>query len=411
MKGGWRLAMAVWTGAIAVAPAPLAAQSAPPQSSDTPATDTVGPRELKNFSLSGTVTRPAEPQPAPSAETRAPADARSNAAQTPEPHRRTQTADVTRPARSRDATAMSVPESPPPGATVAAIPQPEPQVTTVAPRSTAPAPSAALKVEPATASATIEPQHHLLLWPWLLAGLAAAAAGAFVLLRNRSRPAFAGGAEADFFAAPEPAPIPTTGRRSPQPEPTPAGARPEPAAAPPPKASPPSGGIVSTGLRPWVEVGMRPLRCIVDDAQVTIEFELELFNSGTAAARAVLVEAMAFNAGPTQDQEVGAFFAKPAGEGDRIDAIPPLQRISLRTQVIAPRENVQVLDAGGRQVFVPLIAFNALYGWNGHTGQTSVGYLLGRETSGDKMAPFRIDLGPRQFRNVGARPLPGAVRQ
>ncbi len=171
------------------------------------------------------------------------------------------------------------------------------------------------------------------------------------------------------------------------------------------------GGVVSTGLRPRLDVTMQPLRCIVDDTKVTIEFDLELYNAGTAAARAVLVEAVAFNAGPSQDQEIGAFFAKPAGEGDRIDSIPPLQRISLRTQVVAPRENVQVLDAGGRQVFVPLLAFNALYRWNGHEGQTSVSYLLGRETDGEKMAPFRIDLGPRQFRKVGARPLPTGVRR
>jgi hypothetical protein len=156
---------------------------------------------------------------------------------------------------------------------------------------------------------------------------------------------------------------------------------------------------------------MQPVRCIVDETKVTIEFELELFNSGTGAARAILVEAMAFNAGPTQEQEISSFFENSAGEGDRIDAIPPLQRISLRTQVVAPRENVQVLDAGGRQVFVPLLAFNALYRWNGHEGQTSVSYLLGRETDGEKMAPFRIDLGPRQFRKVGARPLPTGVRR
>ena len=290
----------------------------------------------------------------------------------------------------------------------AAIPQAETQITSPPANPAPPALSPVAKAEPASAGPAIEPEHHVLLWPWLLAGLAAAAAALFFLLRNRSRPAFAGVPDADFFVAPEAAPIPPT--RSPQPEPAPAGASRGVTAAPP-KPSAPTGSIVSTGLRPWVEVGMRPLRCIVDDAQVTIEFELELFNSGTAAARAVLVEAMAFNAGPTQDQEVGAFFAKPAGEGDRIDSIPPLQRISLRTQVVAPRENVQVLDAGGRQVFVPLIAFNALYNWNGREGQTSVGYLLGRETSGDKMAPFRIDLGPRQFRNVGARPLPGGVRQ
>jgi hypothetical protein len=155
---------------------------------------------------------------------------------------------------------------------------------------------------------------------------------------------------------------------------------------------------------------MLPVRCIVEEAQVAFEFELDLFNSGNAPARAVLVEASVFNAGPTQDQDIGAFFARPVGEGERIVAIPPLQRVSLRTQVVAPRENLQVLDVEGRHVFVPLIAFNALYRWGNSEGQTSVSYLLGRDTKGEKLAPFRLDLGPRVFRGVGARQLPTGVR-
>ncbi len=51
---------------------------------------------------------------------------------------------------------------------------------------------------------------------------------------------------------------------------------------------------------------------------MTVEFELELMNSGSAAARAILIEATLFNAGPNQDAEIGRFFANPVGEGDRI---------------------------------------------------------------------------------------------
>lgn len=144
---------------------------------------------------------------------------------------------------------------------------------------------------------------------------------------------------------------------------------------------------------------------------MTVEFELELFNSGSAPARAVLVEATLFSAGPAQEQQIGAFIAKPAGNGERIVVIPPLKRLAVRTQVVAPREQIQVYELAGRQVFVPLIAFNALYSWSGGEGQTSVSYMLGRDTAGDKMGPFRIDLGPRIFRGVAARLLPSGVRK
>jgi len=69
------------------------------------------------------------------------------------------------------------------------------------------------------------------------------------------------------------------------------------------------------------------------------------------------------------------------------------------------------LEAGGRQVFVPLLAFNAFYRRGSGAGQTSVGYLVGRETKAGKMAPFRLDQGARIFRGLGTRQLPNGVRR
>jgi len=232
--------------------------------------------------------------------------------------------------------------------------------------------------------------------PWLLAALVLAVGAAFLFWRNRHREAFAGGPQVDAFTAPPPAPRPRAG-------PTPA----PPAKTPPAQPVP---GLVSTRLRPWIEIGFQPLRCVLDDERAVVEFELELFNSGSAPARAVLVEASVFNAGPTQEQDIGAFFANPVGQGERIVVIQPLKRVTLRTQVVALRSQLQAYELGGHQVFVPLIAFNALYQWSSGEGQTSVSYLLGRDTKGDKMGPFRLDLGPRIFRGIAARLLPTGVR-
>jgi len=244
--------------------------------------------------------------------------------------------------------------------------------------------------DPATPG-TLAPEHKFPLLPWLLAALVLGAGGAFLFWRNRGREAFAGGPQVDAFAAPEAAPAP-------------------PAAAP--KEATPAGlGLVSTRLRPWIDIGFNPLRCVVDDEKVTVEFEIELFNSGSAPARAVLAEASLFNAGAEQDGQIAAFFQNPIGQGERIVVMPPMKRVQVRTQVFAPRDQVQAYEVAGRQVFVPLIAFNALYSWGGGEGQTSAAYLLGRETDGDKLGPFRLDLGPRIFRGLAARPLPAAVRQ
>jgi hypothetical protein len=238
--------------------------------------------------------------------------------------------------------------------------------------------------------------------PWLLALAVAAAGAAFLLWRSRSRPAYASGPQTDYFAAPEPEPAAAPAPR-PAPAPQPRWLEPERPAAP--------RGIVSSGLRPWIDVGVQPARCVVTDESVTVDFEIELFNSGSAPARDIFVEAVMINAGATQDQDLVAFFTRPPGTGDRIDVIPPLGRTSFNTQVVTPRTHVQAFAAGDREVFVPLLAFNAFYRRGSDDGQTSTAYLLGREGKTEKLAPFRLDLGPRIFRGLGARPLPSGVRR
>jgi hypothetical protein len=60
-------------------------------------------------------------------------------------------------------------------------------------------------------------------------------------------------------------------------------------------------------------------------------------------------------------------------------------------------------EVGGRKLFVPLVGVNAIYRGPAGPAQTSASYLVGRDSNGEKMAPFRLDLGPRIFRGLGAR--------
>lgn len=155
---------------------------------------------------------------------------------------------------------------------------------------------------------------------------------------------------------------------------------------------------------------MQPIRCLIDDERVVIEFELELFNAGAAPARAVLPEARLINASEGQEQVLAIFFANPVGEGDRVDLIAPMKRLSFTSRVAAPRSAIQEYEIAGRKSFVPLIAFNTLYSWSGGPAQTSAAYLVGRTTKGDKLGPLRLDLGAREFRGLGAHVLPPEVR-
>jgi hypothetical protein len=141
-----------------------------------------------------------------------------------------------------------------------------------------------------------------------------------------------------------------------------------------------------------------------------LEFEIELFNSGTAPAREVLAEASLFNAGTNQEQELARFFGNPVGEGERLEAIPPMKRMNFVSQVVAARDAIQEYELGGRKVFVPVLAFNALYQSASGQAQTSAAYLVGRDTGGDKLGPLSLDGAPRQIGKLAARVLPSSLR-
>jgi hypothetical protein len=385
------------------APATQNTPAASTPTTNAPATDAIGPRELQNFSLPGTSARPAEQQQPPVAITPAPATQPTGKA-SGEARRVAAEGQAAR-LSAKPPSAAAVPPTQAPAVSVAEQsalpPAPQPTIASPAPANTPRSP------------AEDAPEHRISFFPWLIAGLLLSAGTIFFLWRRRPRQSLAGAGEFDLFAAPEPEPEAAAApglRWMPPPAAAEPPAAPARAATPPKPAHDPAGGIVATRLRPSLEIGVRPLRCLVEDSQVTLEFELDLFNAGTAPARAILAEASLLNAGATQDQELAAFFSRPAPAGDPLEAIAPMKRMTMTSRVIAPRGAIQEYDLGGRKSFVPLIAFNALYEWSSGKGQTSAAYLVGRETNGEKLGPLRLDSGAREVRGLGARTLPVGVR-
>ena len=393
------MGLAMAAAGLALAPVPAIAQSAPAATGNTPASDAIGPRELQDFNLNGTVTRPADTPPATT-----PAPTRTRPQPTTTTVERAATPAPVQKAperRANDGTTRgaAAPQAPPPTASQSSALD-LPTTVTATPASI---PQPGFASEPGSTPASLAPDQKLLVWPWLLLALVLGFGGALILWRRRSRETFAGGPEIDAFVAPDPAPSPPKASSSPRPATAPTPPAPEP-------TSPKPVGLVSSRLRPWVEIGFAPLGCAVDDDQVVIEFEIQLTNSGSAPARDVLVEASMFNAGASQDHDIGGFFANPRGQGDRIGVIAPLQQISIRHSLVAPRQHIQVFEVAGKQVFVPLVAFNVLYRAGASAGQTSGAFMVGRETRTEKLGPLRIDLGSRVFSDLGTRPLEIGIR-
>ena len=380
------------------ASAPVDVTAAPP-----PSADTIGPSQLRNFSLDGTVTRPADrpaaqPQPGAAQPQVAPPPAPSASAGPAAANGRRVTQTVP---SGRDV-ASSTPAS------RTSDFQSDAEAITPAPSSvetgSVPAPSFADEgaVQPAGL-----PQGGGIGWSWIAALLALAGGGAFFAWNRRNRRQRYGDPGRMAFAGlvpdvhPEPAPLPPARPRA---DPVPPRSQPRPPARPAPEpkpAAPDDGLVVSTRLKPQLAIQFQPERAVITDSDVMVQFDVVIANSGSAHARDVLIEACLVCAHSGQDAEIARFFQQPIGKGDRIPAIPPLGHISLKSSVRLPLAQVHSFEMEGRTLFVPLVAFNILYSGD---AQASASFLVGRGTDEDeKLAPFRLDLGPRIFRGLSSR--------
>jgi hypothetical protein len=348
--------------------------------------NTIGPPQLKDFTLPGQRTTPPATPPPSTTTTPPPAATapRNPPAATPAPERDRPAAEPRSDApapRADPAPVDAAPADPSPADALPPLPTPA-----LPPVEIAPAP---LPEPQASTPATEAPGAEGSGWLWpALGGVLILLLGGFWLLRRRraeaalerSREA-ARGELGGVLRTPEPAPVPAA---EPEPEP-------EPEAPPAP--------------RPWLELDIVPERAAATDAEATVQYALTITNQGDAEARNIRIDPRLFNAGA--EDEMAAFLQGPIHElsGSPQVGIAPGGTLRLNGQVAMPKAELQEIELAGRRIFVPMVAINVAYDWAGGTGRTSRSWLVGREaeTPQAKMGPFRLDLGPRIYRSVGRR--------
>ena len=404
--------IALALAAVSLAAGPLVAQNVvsvtgPPA----PKTNDIGPGELSNFSLNGTVTQPADKPVAKPAPTTTPAPTATAPVQIVRPATAAPAAAKPTGPAAPDNDLFRRPPTLPDSSAVPALGEAPPAIVDTLPPAATPG----------------GPSGGFSFLPWLI-GLLAVAGGALLWFgrqrRQAQRYAAAGSVPIDIVRAPDPEPGPAAAAFALRPDPTPSqGARkPLPTTLmPPPLQSAPvqpradpiiPGGIVSTALRPWIDVELSPDRALLDESGAAIAFEVVLYNSGSAAARDVIIEAKLLNAGASQDVELSAFFTAQATVSDPIPQIAPYARIPLRSAVRLPREAISEYDYEGRKLFMPLVAISVRYRWSSGEGQSAAGFLVGQGAEGqEKLAPLRIDRGARSWNGLGARRYEKGVRR
>ncbi|MEJ7932836.1 hypothetical protein WG907_01010 [Sphingobium sp. AN558] len=242
--------------------------------------------------------------------------------------------------------------------------------SSVAPPVIAPAPPPVTRAAPSAA----------LPWEWIAAAGALLALIAAALIRRRR-------AEPEALAEESPPPMPVV---------------------------PPSPAFVPPLVTPAEPDGARArldFSLEVDAARyslmgATISYRLAVHNLGEQPAEEILIRALLTNAGTTEQATLDAFLDQSLGSpAHSIVALAPGEGQWLSGELRLSPDEIAPLHVGERALLVPLALFDLHYHWSDGEGRIARSFLVGQAPAQaeDRLAPLRMDTGPRQFRNPAAR--------
>lgn len=169
----------------------------------------------------------------------------------------------------------------------------------------------------------------------------------------------------------------------------------EPAAAPAPAAR--------------LVLALRPTRAGLNLISVTVDAEVTLTNTGDVPAEDVRAELRLMSAHGEQDAELAAFYA----EAVLRPATPPFtlqpgEERRFRAITALAHSAVRAIEAGGRPMFVPLVALSVRYRDAAVERRTGQAYAVGVErVDSAKLAPFWLDVPAKSYDSIAARPHGG----
>ena len=318
----------------------------------------------------------AQPQPA------APTQPQRPVTTAPRPAPAEPTAPAREPESNSPAPQPSTPQSPAPQSLA---PQPAPAEPAAPQAAPAPTPAAPASEPPLSAPADASS------WGWIagsIALLGAIVAAAWLFLRRRPEE------EQQHFIEEQksaPTPLPPT---------------------PQPKA-PPAAPAAATAERPWIDLTLEVRSARLSLMGATIGYTLTLHNRGERSADDILIRTFMANADANQQAQLQLFFAGAVGlPAHSAVSLTPGQRLSLTGELRLLPDQIAPVQMGDRALLIPLIAFDAQYRWSDEpegtpvgSGRTGRAFIVGQEKTppADRLAPFRVDQGPRQFRTPGSR--------
>ncbi|KQM63475.1 hypothetical protein ASE75_12400 [Sphingomonas sp. Leaf17] len=199
--------------------------------------------------------------------------------------------------------------------------------------------------------------------------------------------------------APRAAPSPRDGETPAAPVP----AKPAPARTP----APPPVAVASAAPRARLALTLRPLRAGLNMLSAVVDCEVTITNTGTVTAEDIRLDVRLLPAGAGQDADLAAIYAQaPVRPAVPVFTLEPGETRQVKALAALARAAIVPMTAGGRPMFVPIVALVARYrASTATTGQTSQAFAVGIErVDSPKLAPLWLDQPARMHNEVAARP-------
>lgn len=182
-------------------------------------------------------------------------------------------------------------------------------------------------------------------------------------------------------------------------------------AAPPVAGAPLPDPSVDPLARARLEFDLVLRRAGTNLLSAAVEYTIVASNTGDAAATGIRLDVRLLSAGPREDAEVAALFAAPVDASITAPFdLPSAGAVELGGMAMHPKETLEVMEAAGRALFVPVLTVDLRYAWHGGSGQTARSYVIGLDRGGGaKLQPFRLDTAARMYETVAALPYTIAV--
>jgi len=264
-----------------------------------------------------------------------------------------------------------------------AVSKPVPQQSAPVPETQSPEPA------PQQTAPTEEPSGSNL--PWIIGGLIVAAIAGLLLWFRRK---------------------PAVKRLTSNPAPVKGTIPPERAPAPVETAPKPTGVAQPDRPKAAIAIAFHPLGARNTLIGASVGYRIILRNEGEIAAENVAISSMISNADARQEQGLAGFFAEPVyAPTHAVERIEPGSSVEFSGELRLASEAIVPIQLKDRALLIPLVAFSAHYGWEGGNGYSAAAFIVGEESDPprERMAPFRVDQGPRQYRSVGSRPARTAL--